>query len=132
MVTEKVSKAFFWRHGIAPPMNHAGFRNFLKFHGTQRSERKRIANVFSFGRFEDLQSWVRSVLPLAGQLENLAPNLAQDGPNPEYPWPHASPQYAPALFKFDVWTQLTNTGRGRQLMQVIKVAVERFPEYCGG
>lgn len=66
---------------------------------------------------------------MAYALERLAPTLAGDGPNPEYPWPQRAPRYAPATFKFDVWTQLTNTGRGHQLMQVIQAAIERFPEY---
>jgi hypothetical protein len=65
----------------------------------------------------------------ACNLEQLAPALANDGPNPEYPWPQNAPKYVPATFEFDVWRQLTETGRGRQLVQVIKAAVEQFPVY---
>ena len=31
--------------------------------------------------------------------------------------------------EFDTWTQLTS-GRGRDLMRVIHIAVRRFPEYA--
>ena len=103
---------------------------FLRFLGGVRaSERGQIAEIFSFRRFEDFQNWVRAVLPLAYALERLAPALAQDGPNPEYPWPQTAPRFAPATFEFEVWSQLTNTGRGRQLIQIIDVAVEKFPVY---
>jgi hypothetical protein len=69
------------------------------------------------------------VLPIAYDLERLAPSLAGDGPSPEYPWPHAHPHTAPVQHSFAIWGSLT-FGRGRDLMRVIHVAVERFPEYA--
>ncbi|MDY0170703.1 MAG: hypothetical protein RBS80_29445 [Thermoguttaceae bacterium] len=87
-------------------------------------------DIFGFGRLEDFQSWTRTVLSLVYDLERLAPTLACNGPNPEYPWPHHSPQFVPATFEFDVWRQLSDTGRGRQLIQVIATAVEQFPVYA--
>jgi hypothetical protein len=132
MVTEKLSKAFFWQKNRPPEKEHYGFRNFLKYLITPRRERRRIADIFDFGRFEDLQHWINAVSPLAEKLKNLAPACSNDGPNAEYPWPHAAPQYAPATFAFDIWIQLTDTGRGRQFLRVIDVAVNRFPEYSGG
>jgi hypothetical protein len=89
--------------------------------GVRASGRRQLADAFGFGRFEDLQNWIRAILPLAYRLERLAPALAKDGPNPEYPWPPNAPERAPANFEFDVWTDMTNTGRGRQLMQKIPV-----------
>jgi hypothetical protein len=130
MVTEKLGKAYFWRSGNPPPTRHAGFVQFMRFLGSVRqAERRQIADTFGFSRFEDFQNWVRAVLPLAYALEQLAPDLAQDGPNPEYPWPHHAPEHVPARFEFDVWSQLTNTGHGRQLLHVIRLAVEKFPSY---
>ena len=130
MAAEKLGKAYFWRSGVPPPRSHAGFVQFMRFLGSVRqSERRRVAELFAFGRFEDLQSWIRTVLPLAYALERLAPALAQDGPNPEYPWPPTAPEFAPVTFEFDVWTQLTATGGGRQLMQILEVAVDKFPVY---
>jgi hypothetical protein len=131
MVTEKLGRAYFWRSGVPPPTSHAGFVQFMRFLGSVRvAERRQIAVVFGFGRFEDFQGWIRAVLPLAYALERLAPQLAQDGPNPEYPWPRSSPQYAPVTFEFDVWAHLTRSGRGRQLLQIIDVAVAKFPSYA--
>ncbi len=130
MVTEKLGKASFWRRGKPPDKNHAFFVEFLRsLGGFPQSRRQQIAGVFGFPRFDDFQNWIRSILPLAYQLEHLAPSLAQNGPNPEYPWPHDAPIHTPATFEFDIWTQLTNTGRGRELIRIIDVAVNRFPAY---
>src|SRR5437879_6229404 len=74
MVTEKLGKAYFWRSGRPPPKSHAGFVQFMRFlGGVRQSERQQIADAFAFGRFEDFQKWVRAVLPLAYDLERLAP-----------------------------------------------------------
>lgn len=130
MVTEKIAKAYFWRSGSPPPQSHAGFVQFLRFLGqTRPNERDRIADLFTFRRFSDFQSWIRAVLPMAYDLERLAPALAQDGPNPEYPWPHAQPQFAPANHQFTIWPFL-HSGQGRDFMRVLRVAVDRFPEYA--
>lgn len=131
MVTEKLAKAYFWRSGSPPPCNHLGFIQFLRLLGSirRKTERERIANLFSFNRFSDFQNWIRRILPIAYELEHLAPSLANDGPNPEYPWPHSDPQYAPVEYNFPVWNSLSS-GEGRDLMRVITLAVERFPEYA--
>lgn len=130
MATEKLGKAYFWRSGAEPPRSHAGFVQFMRSFGNVRAtQRQQIADLFAFGRFDDFQNWIRAILPLAYALERLAPALANDGPNTEYPWPHNAPAHIPAAFSFDVWTQLTGTGRGRQLMQMIQVAIEQFPVY---
>ena len=130
MVTEKLAKAYFWRAGHAPPRSHAGFVQFLRFLGhVHQRDRQRIADLFSFNRFVDFQNWIRTVLPIAYELERLAPDLANDGPNPEYPWPHAQPKSSPVNHNFPIWDTLTS-GRGRDLMRVIRIAVSRFPEYA--
>lgn len=132
MATEKLAKAYFWRSGTAPPMSHVGIRQFLKRLGTAgSSERRRIAKVFDFNRFDDFQNWIHLVSPLAYELERLAPAFARGvGPNPEYPWPHVAPAVAPVSFSFGIWKELTETGRGRQLQQAIDAAVEKFPIYA--
>lgn len=130
MVTEKIAKAYFWRTGSPPPRSHAGFVQFLRFLGhTRRRDQDRIAKIFSFNRFEDFQNWIRKVLPMAYELERLTPNLANDGPNSEYPWPHAAPEFAPVDYRFDVWASLMS-GRGRDLLRIIHIAVDRFQEYA--
>jgi hypothetical protein len=66
MVTEKIAKAYFWRSGSPPPRSHSGFVQFLRFLGhVRQSERERLANLFSFGRFTDFQLpllWAESSL----------------------------------------------------------------------
>lgn len=103
MITEKLAKAYFWRNDEGPPRSHASFVRFLCFLGAvRRSERDRVATAFGFQRFQDFRRWIRSILPLAYELERLAPALAGDGPNLEYPWPWEAPEAAPALFCFDI------------------------------
>jgi hypothetical protein len=132
MITEKVSKAYFWGSGMPPPKSHAGFHLFLRsLGGVRSSERRQIADIFKFKRFADFQSWQRKILPLAYELEKLAPALSQDNTaNPEYPWPHSAPQHAPVDFKFPIWVELTETSRGRHLLQFIDIAVNKFPQYA--
>ena len=130
MATEKISKAYYWRSGNAPPRSHAGFMKFMRFlGGVRKHERQHIASVFGFPRFKDFQAWACSASPLVYDLQRLAPTLAGDSENPEYPWPHAAPEFCPATHDFEIWRQLINTGRGRQLMNVIARAIERFPDY---
>jgi hypothetical protein len=129
MVTEKLSKACFWRAGTPPPRSHSGFAQFLRrLGGVPMSKRKQLIEIFGFGRFKDFQNWIRAILPLAYSLERLAPALARDGPNPEYPWPQDQPQHAPAIFGFPIMRDLS-ASRGRQLIQIVEVAVSKFPSY---
>jgi len=130
MVTEKLAKAYFWRSGSPPPQSHAGFVQFLRFLGQiPTRDRDRIASLLTFKRFADFQSWIRAVLPMAYDLERLAPALSDNGPNPEYPWPHGDPQFAPANHNFAIWPLLLSR-QGRDLMRIVHIAVERFPEYA--
>ena len=130
MATEKIAKAYFWRSGSPPPKSHAGFVQFLRFLGQIRQpDRGRIAALFTFGRFTDFQTWIYSVQPIAYSLERVTPDLANNGPNPEYPWPHSAPQFAPATHDFEVWAEL-KSGSGRHLMRVIEIAIEQFPQYA--
>lgn len=130
MATEKIAKAYFWRSGSPPPRSHAGFAQFLRFLGQTRSnERERVARLFTFNRFTDFQNWIRTVLPIAYDLERLAPALANNGPNPEYPWPHSQPQFSPTNHSFAIWPILSS-GQGRDLMRVLHISVNQFPEYA--
>ncbi|HEV7280948.1 MAG TPA: HEPN domain-containing protein [Pirellulaceae bacterium] len=130
MATEKIAKAYFWRSGSPPPRNHSGFVQCLRFLGqVRRLDQERLCRLLKFSRFTDFENWIRTALPLAYDLEHLSPNLANDGPNPEYPWPHHEPANAPATHDFAIWRELEH-GRGRDLMRVIGTLVERFPEYA--
>ena len=89
----------------------------------------RIATIFGFSKSGQLEGWIRDILPMSYALQNLAPGLAENGPNPEYPWPYESPVHVPIHFHFFVWDQLQNTGRGRRLLEFISRAISRFEEY---
>lgn len=132
MVTEKLGKAYFWRKGVPPAKSHAYFVRFLRALASRSgNDRQRIAESFGFGRADDFENWIPTITPLAYDVERLSPDFAGDnGPNPEYPWPRLAPAHAPASFRFDVWTQLTDTGRGKQLLRVIDAAVVGFPRYA--
>lgn len=73
---------------------------------------------------------MRNVLILAYALQNLAPSEAGNGPNPEYPWPHEAPTDCPSRHTFALWNQLTNSGQGRKLMEIVERAIARFDEYA--
>jgi hypothetical protein len=131
MATEKIAKAYLWRTGAPPARSHVGLRQFLRLLMTRSGpELKRIAKLFEFGRPRDMDTWVRQVFPLAHELENLAPALANDGPNPEYPWPHGSPAKCPAEYAFGLWAQLQNAPRGRELLKFTRNAIERFEQFA--
>lgn len=131
MVTEKLGKAYFWRSGRPPRKSHVSFVRFLQaLDNRPRRELTQIARVFGFPRHTDFTNWIPMIGPLAYDLERLAPDLAGDGPNPEYPWPWDGPTATPAAYDFEVWRQLTGSGRGRQLLQVIDLAIQRFEEYA--
>lgn len=130
MVTEKLAKAYFWQKEVPPAKSHARFRSFSKaLGGAPQSQRTRLIRTFGFRKFKDFQNLINLVSPLAEALEGLAPALAQDGPNPEYPWPGDAPAHAPSDFAFPIWTEL-NKSRGRELINFIRLAVDRFSQFA--
>lgn len=132
MVTEKLGKSYFWRTGEPPPKSHISFVRFLQaLDDRPEPDLTRIAKLPGFGRVRDFENWIRTITPIAYELEHIAPSLAgNNGPNPEYPWLQVAPVHAPASYDFRVWTKLTDTGRGRQLLKVIDAAVLEFPKYA--
>jgi len=131
MATEKLSKAYVWRSGKAPPKSHTGFVRFLKALLDRRpAELGFISRALGFARPEDLERWVSRVQPLAYALQNIAPAEAQNGANPEYPWPHEAPAHCPATHVFPLWVSLADEGQGRKLILFIEKAILRFDVYA--
>ncbi|HEY5312118.1 MAG TPA: hypothetical protein VIK18_06345, partial [Pirellulales bacterium] len=97
---------------------------------SRQAELERIAGTLGFGRPEDLRDWVRTVQPLAYGLQNIAPDLAQNGPNPEYPWPHEGPTHCPAEYRFPLWRELRDTGKGRKLIDFVHRSISRFDAFA--
>jgi hypothetical protein len=121
-----------WRTGDSPKKSHIGFVDFLRFLGHIRNKKHqvKVAKLFKFSRFVDFQNWLTTLSPIAYDLERLTPDLANDGPNPEYPWPHSKPKYAPVLYSFTIWKALTSKGQGRDLLRFIQTAVREFPVFA--
>lgn len=130
MCSEKIAKAYLIRT-LHPKRSHAGFGKFLRLliQSTNSSTLLKVARVHQFKQIQAFESWIKSVRPLADDLEHLAPALANDGPNPEYPWPHDTPVHAPALFAFPILERL-ELAEGRSLLRFLEVSVTRFPEYA--
>ena len=130
MCTEKIAKAYAWRGNRPPGFTHMGFVEFLKLLANQRNAQKRekIAGIFGYKKFSEFQGRIHSTAPLSHAIERLATALANDGPNPEYPWPHAAPQYAPMAFEFADCNLENSTGR--ELLWIVQSAISQFSEYA--
>ncbi len=75
---------------------------------------------------------IDGVLPLAGEVESLSPDLAQGGPNPEYPWqaPHATVVY-PAKYAFTLIGELKSR-KGKTLIWILDMMRDNFRRLFGG
>ncbi len=115
MATELLGKAHASKHG-PPEKTHRAFVGFLRSLSTNRKAQKQLG-------FEGLnECWgnlIRKSVPLAERIQGLAPTLAKDAPNPEYPWPANNPQEAPAEYEFEIWQELQETPAGRQSIKLI-------------
>ena len=114
MSTEMLGKAHAWKHGPRTT-THRAFVGFLRSLSTNRQAQKQLEYV---GRNENWEHLLRKSVPLAERIEDLAPALSPDAPNPEYPWPRAAPRQAPVEYNFEVWAELQQTPAGRQFLKL--------------
>jgi hypothetical protein len=115
MATELFGKAHAWKHGPCEK-SHRAFVPFIKSLATNRKAQKQL------GYEKQNENWfhtIRKCVPLALRVEELAPALAGTGPNPEYPWPDHSPQFASAEHTFEIWQVLRDTAEGRRFLHLI-------------
>ena len=115
MATEMLGKAHAWKHG-PPAKTHRAFVGFLRSLATNRQAQGQLGFE---QQNENWQHTIRKSVALARAVEDLAPALSPDAPNPEYPWPHAAPQSAPAEFEFPVWQDLEEKAAGRQFLSLV-------------
>src|SRR5205085_6295161 len=115
MATELLGKARAWKHGH-PGTTHRAFVGFLRSLSTNRQAQKQLGYE---GQNESWVHLIRKSIPLAEGVEELAPALCDDGPNPEYPWPKDAPQVAPVEYLFDIWRELQETAAGRQFLSLV-------------
>ncbi|MBI1915188.1 MAG: hypothetical protein HYS12_10685 [Planctomycetes bacterium] len=116
MATEMLGKALAWRHGPPKKQTHRAFVPFLRSLAANRQAQKQLGYQ---GQNNSWKQFIRKSVPLAERVENLAPALCKDGPNPEYPWPNAEPETAPAEHTFEIWQELQETAEGRQFLSLL-------------
>lgn len=114
MSTELLGKAHAWRNG-APKLTHRAFVKFLRSLSFNRAAQSQLGYQ---GQNEKWKHFLRKCMPLAEQIEDLAPDLAGDNPNPEYPWPPDDPTHSPAEFAFPIWKELVETADGRKFLKL--------------
>jgi len=116
MATEMLGKAHAWKHGRAPANTHRAFVGCLRSLASNRQTQKQLG----YGRRnENWEHLIRKSVPLAEQIEDLAPALSPDTPNPEYPWPRAAPHTAPAEHTFGIWQDLEDTPVGHRFRKLM-------------
>lgn len=127
MTTEKLSKALLVAGDTKLEHltgSHAAFVNFIRIVCNNR----RLKNLLGMKRPQQMAHFNR-LIPLAYEIELLAPALAQSGPNPEYPWKNASGNIlAPIDYSFPLLKRLQKTRQGIQLLKLIEVFLKRFEE----
>lgn len=114
MVTEKLAKGLMATPNNAPPAKtHAAFVRYLQ-HLKGRPELRRQLG------YQDrlvFRSFIDSLLPLAREIERLAPKFTgTTQPNPEYPW-QPTPEHeveVPADFSFPAFDS-----RSPQMMKLV-------------
>jgi hypothetical protein len=115
MATEMLGKAHAWKYGPAAS-SHRAFVGCLRSLITSRQTQKQLGFE---RRNENWEHLIRKSVPLAEQIEDLAPALSPDSPNPEYPWPRAVPHTAPVEYTFGIWQDLEDTPAGHQFLKLI-------------
>jgi hypothetical protein len=124
MATEKLGKAMLLAEGIditKVRTSHKAFTRFLHL----IARKPGVQNHLQMSA-RQLRAYIQSLLPVAVEFEKLAPALAKNGPNAEYPWIDPSGSiHVPASFQFFVVVQLKGQ-TGRKLLSLIRLFLERF------
>jgi hypothetical protein len=105
MVAEKLSKGLQADPDDPdqPPVSHHALVRMLRVLKGWPEVRRRLG----YSDAAAFRSFVDSLLPLAGEIESLAPSAAGlNRPNPEYPWKDAATGVvrAPADFPFEAFS----------------------------
>lgn len=104
--------------------SHKTFTSFLRVAARNPRLRKEAQM-----NARQLQESIKEMLPVAYEIERLAPSLANDGPNAEYPWKNPTGQViAPAACTFSVTKELRGV-KGRKLLKLIAIILEGFESF---
>jgi hypothetical protein len=125
MTGEKLGKAFLLTGGALSleqaRNSHVAFKRFLQF-ASRHPELQRLLEMNS----AQFRAHIKNMLPLADAIERLAPALAQDGPNVEYPWQsHDRKIHTPAKHDFSVLRQLLEPS-GLNLIKIVDLVLRKF------
>ena len=115
MATELLGKANAWKNGPIGK-SHKALVSFLHSLSSNTKAQKQLGYG---GQNENWTHTIRKIKPIAVSLQKMAPALAEDGPNPEYPWKTDAPTVAPVEYAFPIWEELTETSYGRALVSLV-------------
>jgi len=98
MSTEKLAKGVTseMEGGQRPPRVHDAFSKFTW--AVKRS--RKLQRECQCGTPQQFKQYLDSLLPLANQIEDLAPVGSVDQPNPEYPWEEKGDILTPVEYRF--------------------------------
>jgi hypothetical protein len=116
MSTELLGKARRWKAGPPAKLTHKGFVWFLDGLRSNPIAQKILGFAGKNAQWDQL---ILKSKGIASAIEKLAPDLARDGPNPEYPWPKNAPEVAPAEHAFELWSQIEDTAAGRRFLSML-------------
>lgn len=124
MAMEKLGKALLLAGGTdlnAVRRTHCAFTRFLQIAARNLGFQKELGMTGP-----QLRAHIHQLLPIAYEIEQLAPALANGGPNAEYPW-EAPPGTinVPASYEFPVNSTL-QLPKGRNLLKLTKTTLEKF------
>jgi hypothetical protein len=124
MATEKLGKALLigGKTDLDRLMgSHAAFVKFLRIAANNYYLPVKLGMTKA-----QLKAYFTQFLPMAHEIEILAPALAQGGPNPEYPWADKSGQiFVPADYSFPL-TKLLQSPSGLHLVKYIRIFIAEF------
>lgn len=124
MATEKLAKAYL----LAGPTEinkvrstHQALTRFLQLAYRSAGLQEEMGMTA-----KQLREHVKQILPLASDIEKLAPKLAAGGPNPEYPWELPNGAFhAPATYEFRISKELLEP-HGHKLIKLLRTALLKF------
>ncbi len=124
MATEKLGKALLiGGHSKLKDVTHS-HSAFVKFMHIA-SNNYGLQSKLKMAKLQ-LKADFSRLLPRAYDIEHLAPALAQDGPNPEYPWLDKSGQiYVPVDYSFPLTNSL-QSHQGIKLLKYIEYSLMAF------
>lgn len=125
MSCEKLGKAFLIAGKLISfeqaQSSHLAFKRFLQV-ASRNPALQRLLEMSS----SQFRAHIKTLLPLAEDLERLTPALAQDGPNVEYPW--ESPDrivQIPVNYSFPILRVLSEPA-GSNLLKIVDLVQREF------